>query len=303
MARPGLTKHRKFLRLARAIGNPALALGCLEFIWGQCYESGEDYLGEMVDVEAAAQWTGAPGALLDALLGAGGEGNPGFIDELPDRPGHYRCHDLYDHAPEYVRKRMDREAQRRAAGVTLRDIRAAAGRASGAARRQTADDGRHPGTNVEQVSNKCSTNGTTPAPAPAPNPSTTPLPPKGGKRGAMAPAWVQGFPDQVVNLTRDILATWPKPPHDLQPADRDGKRQPVPRPSGPALAARLDEILRKNGDEEILRAIAARAVEEWKGGAWIKAPQHWFGKGEEAPFQAFYRAEMNNRQKGSGGEK
>ena len=45
MARPGLTQHRKFLRLARTLGNEALALGSLEFMWGACYQNGDEYLG------------------------------------------------------------------------------------------------------------------------------------------------------------------------------------------------------------------------------------------------------------------
>src|SRR5215831_4700111 len=108
MARPGLTKHRKFLRLARVVGSVPLALGHLELLWEKCYESGDDYLGELIDVEAAAQWAGAPGELCEAFLSAGGEGNWGFIEEIKDRPGHYRCHDLFDHAPDYVARRRER---------------------------------------------------------------------------------------------------------------------------------------------------------------------------------------------------
>ena len=185
MARPGLTKHRKFLRLARAVGNVPLALGCLEMIWSQCYENGEDYLGDAVDVESAAQWLGTPGALCSSLLAAGGDGNSGFIEEIEDRPGHFRCHDLYDHAPEYVRKRMDRENARRAAGVTLREVRAAAAneRWRRAKDMQTDASGKH-----------MDASGTTPAPAPAPIPKDTPLPPRGPRGKKVV---IGDYPPQV----------------------------------------------------------------------------------------------------------
>ena len=113
MARPGATQHRKFLRLARTLGSEPLALGCLEFMWQRCYQNGDDYLGDVVDVEAAAHWDGEPGKLCAALLAAGGDGNHGLIDEPEDRPGHYRCHDLFDHAPDYVSKRRTRELERK----------------------------------------------------------------------------------------------------------------------------------------------------------------------------------------------
>lgn len=110
MARPGLTKHRKFRRLARLLGSEALALGHLEWLWSVCYEDGNDYLGDSDDVESAAKWTGTPGELTQALLACGGDGHAGFIDEVS--PGHYQAHDLFDHAPDYVRRRSRRERQR-----------------------------------------------------------------------------------------------------------------------------------------------------------------------------------------------
>lgn len=112
MARPGLTQHRKFRRLERAVNGQALARGLLETMWDVCYQNG-DFLGDSKDVEAAAHWGGEPGNLTKALLEAGGESGAGFIEEIPDRPGQYQVHDLYHHAPDYVRKRGSREAARR----------------------------------------------------------------------------------------------------------------------------------------------------------------------------------------------
>ncbi len=131
-------------------------------MWDTCYENGDEFLGDDADVEAAARWDGEPGKLTAALLGAGGEGHYGFIEEMPDRLGRYIVHDLWHHAPEYVRKRRKREFERRSKTDPL------------------APDGvRCPGT-VQSVTGQrtpspdCLTEvGDTPAPAPAPAPSKT----------------------------------------------------------------------------------------------------------------------------------
>jgi hypothetical protein len=176
MARPGLTQHRKFLRLARTLGSAPLALGCLELMWEKCYLNGEAYLGDAVDVEAAAQWPGESGALCRALLEAGGEGNAGFIEEIQDRPGHFEVHDLFDHAPRYVGKRLTREIERKEKGANLSEIRAAAGRRGAevtngkrAASSQQVD-GKRSATCRENPANGQQI-AATPAPAPAPAPA------------------------------------------------------------------------------------------------------------------------------------
>ena len=116
VARPGLTKHRKFLRLAKAIGSEPLARGLLEFIWESAYENGDDFLGDSTDVENLAHWGGEPGVITAALL------DSGFIDLLsegdagcssPSSPQCYRVHDLLDHAPSYVHGRREKEEERR----------------------------------------------------------------------------------------------------------------------------------------------------------------------------------------------
>jgi len=177
MARPSLFTHRKLRKLARLLGSKPLAVGCLELIWNVGYADGDPRLGSVADVEMAAEWTGNPGELTRCLLEAG------FIDAV-DADGklmakpvchvlpsvlplandmanvNFAIHELYDHAPEYVRKRMDREDERKRNGVTLRDLRSIAGRKGAEARWQTYD--------------KCMANmanGSTPAPAPAPAPA------------------------------------------------------------------------------------------------------------------------------------
>ncbi len=91
MGRPGLTRHRKFARLARLLDSEALARGHLELLWDVAYENGDDLLGDAGDVEYAARWKGEPGKLAAALVEAG------FLDLDGER---YRVHDLWHHAPD-----------------------------------------------------------------------------------------------------------------------------------------------------------------------------------------------------------
>lgn len=185
MARPGLTKHRKFVRLARMLGSQAMALGCLEFMWEACYENGDEYLGDVVDVESAAHWEGESGKLLAALVECGGDGHHGFVEEIEGRPGRYICHDLFHHAPNYVQKRRRREMERQAKGVTLSDIRSDSGRKGASERKRKLAENSGTNTEVEQTEygwsdnqangrrllDRTQANGDTPAPAPAPAPA------------------------------------------------------------------------------------------------------------------------------------
>jgi len=181
MGRPNLTEHRKFRRLARELDSDVIARGCLELLWDSAYQNGDPYLGEKDDVELAARWKGDHGKLTHALLLAGGDGHAGFIEELPDKPGHYREHDLFDHAPDYVQKRKERELERKKRGVTLsEDRRDAALKSHESHRRRnagndasglqlSANDG-----HMRTLAVQTSANGATPAPAPAPTPAPTP---------------------------------------------------------------------------------------------------------------------------------
>jgi hypothetical protein len=147
----------------------ALAFGHLGIIWEACYEAGDDNVGSSDDLEYLAKWQGEPGVLSALLV------DSGFIDR--DEAGIHWVHDLYDHAPDYVQRRMEREQERRAKGVTISELRAKAGRASGEARRKQS------GTNDEHVLNTCptndeqtGTNGATPTPSPTPSPAHAPSP-------------------------------------------------------------------------------------------------------------------------------
>jgi hypothetical protein len=180
MARPTLATHPKFAKLAHRLHGRAVARGVLELIWESCYASGEAVVGDAEAVEAISDWRGAPGELAGALEQCG------FLDVLQsDANGgrlHYAVHDLEDHAPDYVLKRWEREAKRKAAGETIRSVR------QGAARRrwesvQTDANVRRLQDNGEHVSTRVI------PPAPAPAPITDPDLEKGRDPGApRAPA-------------------------------------------------------------------------------------------------------------------
>ena len=203
MPRPTLFGHRKFRRLANILQEPKPhVLGYLEFIWASCYESGNPYLGDVEDVELAAMYPGKPGTLAAALAAVR------LIDEV--RPGEYAVHDLFDHAPDYVRKRMEREAQRKhrytprgkQTGAEWRteqseqsgDVKASQFNASkpeqpanathsSQGEKSTHDESANAGQS--EARRLIQTNpelGCPPAPAPAPAPFNTPLSPLSGER-------------------------------------------------------------------------------------------------------------------------
>lgn len=106
MASPGFRSHRKFTQLVRTLGLPvAHVLGLCEMMWSAAYETGNAFLGDAEDVEAAAGWTGEKGVLCKALLDCG-KGTAGLIDPVEGQPGRYQVHDLDDHLPDYVRARI-----------------------------------------------------------------------------------------------------------------------------------------------------------------------------------------------------
>jgi hypothetical protein len=159
MARPTLSGHRKFRRLSAALASRVIARGVLELLWDACYEAGDDYLGTAADLEALVSWPGDPGKLALALAACGLPEGHGFIEPVSDGHGGvtYRVHDLWHHAPDYVRKRHHRENERRQKSVPVMTDRRTA--PNGAERRHVAPT---PDclTGVDR----------TPAPAPAPAP-------------------------------------------------------------------------------------------------------------------------------------
>lgn len=128
MARPGLHQHRKFLRLAERIGGAALARGILEMLWEPAYDSGDDFLGDAMDIWIRC---GKPPSINAEDLTAALE-ECAFIDV--DETDGYRIHDLFDHMPPNVARRVEREAVRLERGVTISQLRKQAGRKGGLAK-------------------------------------------------------------------------------------------------------------------------------------------------------------------------
>jgi hypothetical protein len=101
VAKPELRDHRKFLKLKRLLGEPTPhVIGYLECLWHRGYQTGSAYIGDDLDVEAAAEYPGEKGRFSHAAHEAG------FIDQNDD--GTFAIHDLFDHAPAYAKKRMGR---------------------------------------------------------------------------------------------------------------------------------------------------------------------------------------------------
>ncbi len=153
MARPTLNGHPKFAHLAGLVGGRGPARGYLELIWDAAYACGDPVIGDARKVEAVADWRGARGELAEALV------DSGFLDPVQtDANGKhlqtYAVHDLEHHAPDYVLKRWQREAERKEKGETVRSIRQ---RAAAQRWKQTDANVEHEHANVRP-----------PAPAPAP---------------------------------------------------------------------------------------------------------------------------------------
>jgi hypothetical protein len=158
MARPTLGTHPKFARLAALVGGRGIARGALELIWDAAYASGDPNVGDSLAVEAVADWRGKRGALTLALTSSG------FLDivqedangsHLHGQLQTFAVHDLEDHAPDYVLKRWQREAQRKLNGQTIRSVRQQAAAIRWASR--------------DASVRRLQTNVRPPAPAPAPS--------------------------------------------------------------------------------------------------------------------------------------
>lgn len=106
MARPTLDGHRKFKRLVRDLGiSKPLARGLLELLWDCANESGDPIFPTITDIEAVCEWDGEPGVLAQKLV------DLSLVDVQSD--GTYMIHDYWDHCPDYVRKRLKREEERK----------------------------------------------------------------------------------------------------------------------------------------------------------------------------------------------
>lgn len=104
MAKESLLTHRKFRRLCGLLkANPAHVLGHLEMLFLSAHMAGSPDFANAPLLEAAAYWEGKAGSLAAAMREAG------FLDKAK---GHaLTLHDYWDHAPEYVRKRLARASE------------------------------------------------------------------------------------------------------------------------------------------------------------------------------------------------
>ena len=131
MAKPGFSKHPKFLRLVKILGEPhSHVRGYVECLWDVAFSNGDPVIGDAVDIEMAADYPGEAGKLCQALLECGGTTRAGLIEKCPDQPGAYQIHDFFDHCPGYVRARSEKNRAR------LSAIRSEAGRKGAEARWQ-----------------------------------------------------------------------------------------------------------------------------------------------------------------------
>lgn len=112
MARPGLFKHRKFNRLASRLRSAILAVGVLETLWYVCGETCDDRLGTAEDLAYALKWTDRRVNIAAVLHECG------FLDAHED--GTYVAHDYWDHCPQYVTRRRQREDERHTTGTQTR---------------------------------------------------------------------------------------------------------------------------------------------------------------------------------------
>ncbi len=191
MARPDLFTHPKFLRLSMALGSRMAAAGALECVWRMGYESGDPFVGEAAVVEYACEWKGEAGMLARELVQAG------FLEETAEG---LEIHDLYDHAPDYVRKRKARQ-----------DERAAARRTESTERRTVTGQGTDDDRTVTRTPS--------PSPSPLPTPKENPpvAPPAGGAVDEFEEFW-RPYPRKAKRPA--ARRAWEK----LSGADRDAAR-------------------------------------------------------------------------------
>lgn len=113
------------------------------------------------------------------------------------------------------------------------------------------------------------------------------------------PEWSKVLPKEVLSTLTEIKSFWPTPQDgSLQPADRaTGRREAVPATSWPALGTRLAEIEAEGARMDVCLAIAHRFVDGYlvpENRVWMKGAQFFFGKRDDAPWRALYRAHITN---------
>lgn len=108
MAKLTLTQTTKFRRLCARLRleSRAHVVGHLEELWNTCHSRKSPVVGDLDDIEAAADWppTRPSHQLATALI------ELGFLDEIV--PGRvYAVHDYYDHAPRWIKQHFSKLRQ------------------------------------------------------------------------------------------------------------------------------------------------------------------------------------------------
>lgn len=112
MAKLALRSNRKFRRLlARTrLDSPAHLRGHLGALWEASWENGTPLVGDLDDIEQAAEWPTAneakypQGAFAAALVLSG------FVDTIVEGQL-YAIHDWFEHAPRYVKQAIERRVK------------------------------------------------------------------------------------------------------------------------------------------------------------------------------------------------
>ena len=236
MARPTLMGHRKFRRLCRLLMRPRYQCrGILELLWDSANESGEPALGDSLDVELTTEWDGDEGKLTDALAAAGFLERQFWPQEDGGTTEGYEIHNFWHHCPAYVRKRRQREMERRIKGERLvSDEPVTAVR-----RRNQVSGGR------------TAPNGSTPSPSPSPSPS----PPDSSE-----PVADDSAEQPPVAIWIPIKAGKGKPPPGVQVRGSNGK----------AEAGITKEQVREHADSYGMKPAAVMS-ELKKARQWCKA--------------------------------
>lgn len=102
MAKTDIRTNPKFRKLCRRLNLPdAHALGHLECLWLTSYTVAANpvHFRDSEEIEAAADWRGKDGDLAQVLI------DIRFLDQVD---GGFVVHDMADHAPDFVQKRLKR---------------------------------------------------------------------------------------------------------------------------------------------------------------------------------------------------
>lgn len=236
MARPTLFSSPKFRRLVHLLKVPIPhAVGYLECLWSVAYECGEPVIGDEIDVEIAAQWPGDAGVLCRALV------QVGLLDPA-DESGRHTIHDFWDHAPDYVKKRRERELERKDRSAKLKGTSVSV--------RRTADNGGQRRT-LSAEKEETSPCGLTPAPTPAPSPSPTPTHTPDATRACVpfGEFWDR-YPRKIAE--GQARAAW----EDLSPDE-------------PTAAAIFDAIEAQAGSDQWLRGVIPAPAKWLRERRWL----------------------------------